>query len=558
MKHSLLVLFALLLVPNLSLAQSGGPNTYGYEYSSTAFDWVSSPATSIAGPTMDDGVTTATLPWAFEWYGTTYNSVSISDNGALTLLATSFIPYSNECLPPIFVTPDIPAIGVYWDDLNVGSGGSISSWHDTANGNDRYIISWDNVPAFGAFNTTNGGSFQVHLEPSGAIEIHWDDTDFGDPFLDHGADATIHIDDGTGVDPLQFSCNTAQTLEGTAIRFSTCDDIDGDGYGDVACGGLDCDDTEFTINPGVLETCENGVDEDCDGIDNPLDADGDTYVDINCVGGDDCDDNDANLNPSVDLDGDGSNACDDCNDTPGIGAFIFPGNTEVCGDGVDQDCSGADDLPDVDGDTYIAVACGGDDCDDTDATINVGVDVDGDGSNACDDCDDAEASAFPGGLEVCDGNDNDCDGSTDNVDADGDGDPPVACGGGDCDDNDPLVGATTDDDGDGSNACDDCDDSDATIYPGAPEACDGIDSDCDGLVDGLDPNVGGSIEPPVSVSGTTGPIFVGLPLPFDATVTGAAGDIIDLNVTVTVTADFTDEITLEITSPSGAIGLRWL
>jgi hypothetical protein len=79
------------------------------------------------------------------------------------------------------------------------------------------------------------------------------------------------------------------------------------------------------------------------------------------------------------------------------------------------------------------------------------------------DCDDHEALAYPGGVEVCDGVDNDCSGAADEAwDLDGDGYPdPTLC---------PGFG-------------DDCDDSDATINPGADEICDGIDNDCDGVVD---------------------------------------------------------------------------
>jgi len=52
-----------------------------------------------------------------------------------------------------------------------------------------------------------------------------------------------------------------------------CDDADNDGYTDSACGGMDCDDTDFWINPGVTEDCENGFDDNCDGLIDDADPD---------------------------------------------------------------------------------------------------------------------------------------------------------------------------------------------------------------------------------------------------------------------------------------------
>lgn len=109
-----------------------------------------------------------------------------------------------------------------------------------------------------------------------------------------------------------------------------------------------------------------------------------------------------------------------------------------------------------------------------------GTDVDGDGVSVEDgDCDDADASVFPGQTEVCDGVDQDCDGEVDedttelwHPDADGDGfgddlSPTEAC---------------SRPDGFVPNAGD-CDDGRADVFPGALEVCDGVDTDCDGIPD---------------------------------------------------------------------------
>jgi hypothetical protein len=40
-------------------------------------------------------------------------------------------------------------------------------------------------------------------------------------------------------------------------------DVDGDGF---ATSQNDCDDTDPSINPEASEVCENGIDEDCDGL----------------------------------------------------------------------------------------------------------------------------------------------------------------------------------------------------------------------------------------------------------------------------------------------------
>jgi hypothetical protein len=107
-------------------------------------------------------------------------------------------------------------------------------------------------------------------------------------------------------------------------------------------------------------------------------------------------------------------------------------------------------------------------------------DVDDDGWQWPDDCDDKAASVFPGASETCNGRDDDCDGMIDEegtdgtsfyVDADGDGvgtgSPVSACA--------APAGYVP--------SPGDCDDGDAEVSPLATELCNGADDDCDGETD---------------------------------------------------------------------------
>jgi hypothetical protein len=303
-------------------------------------------------------------------------------------------------------------------------------------------------------------------------------------------------------------------------------DQDGDGYDGTDWGGDDCDDRTAFVHPGAREAC-NGEDDDCDGdVDEDFDADGDGWLDealcSSSLGGEDCDDSDAAVNPDA---------------------------SEVC-DGVDNDCDGNIDVTGVDvsaeytfgydssdwgfwrawyGNIYYAEADG--------VLLSFKTYVNPDGAQSL------EYSVFESTTETgtysrAMSTASSSDGSEDwygptyaNVtitagnyyligvgvsDADElfyDASPDLSTQGGltplgydyDTTYSNPssmsggirgssllyqkltIEGPSPDDldnDGDGyTPLCGDCDDDDASANPGATELCDGTDNDCDGTVD---------------------------------------------------------------------------
>ncbi|MEC7987271.1 MAG: MopE-related protein [Myxococcota bacterium] len=173
----------------------------------------------------------------------------------------------------------------------------------------------------------------------------------------------------------------------------------------------------------------------------------------------------------IDNDADGFAVEDDCDDED---ASINPDAEESC-DEIDNNCDGQIDegvqstfFVDADFDGYGSAAIQISAC-----TVSEGF------TDNEDDCDDSDPTSYPSASEVCDGSDNNCDGEIDEgvlenfyADADNDGfgdeqNVVEAC----------QVGPGL------SLIAEDCDDNDLMINPLAVEICDEIDNNCDGNVD---------------------------------------------------------------------------
>lgn len=246
-------------------------------------------------------------------------------------------------------------------------------------------------------------------------------------------------------------------------------DADGDGFGQAAMSlsrceqpagyvrdGSDCNDAETSIHPGAVEIDGDGIDQDCDGFDGRIwfrDADQDGYGTPNTTQhgntqpagftaqGNDCNDSNRHIHPGateipnngIDEDCDGKDAglwfkdwdrdgygnanfrhisnlapagfiadSTDCNDS---NEQVHPGAKEITGNGIDEDCDGADAIR-----QYL------DKDDDGFGNPNIWLEDDAlipGYANIPFDCNDNDPRINPIAPELCDGLDNNCDNSID-------------------------------------------------------------------------------------------------------------------------------------------------
>jgi len=255
------------------------------------------------------------------------------------------------------------------------------------------------------------------------------------------------------VEPRNLACCGDKLCEGAETIASCAND----------CDPNVCTPTEF----GTEVTCNDGQDNDCDGLTDAADPDCQTCVpsetpEQSCFDGND-------------------NDCDtltDCADNDCNGATDGSCNTGqpgICAAGT-RNCSGGGEVCQQDTPAQEESAAAG--------TCNDGLDNDCDGlTDASDpDCQTCVPDEPEGEVSCFDGNDNDCDLDIDCADNDCNGavGAPTTCGVGEC-------AASGNVECQGGNQVDSC-------SPGSPPedpevTCnDGLDNDCDGLTDANDPD----------------------------------------------------------------------
>ena len=236
-----------------------GPNLYGYyiyDWQDTdyefapIYDWIEID-TNYGGNGTDlnltdggdgDNATNSSeivnLPFTFNFYGDSYDQITVSTNGWIALGPSELLSFRNYPIPG--AGGPSPMIAAFWDDMKTTSSGDVfvsSSYDVNEDGLNDFIVEWSDMRTE---DNNSEEDFQVILyagndTPSGDGEIKVQYKEFNNtsngyyPEGDrpqHGCYVTIGIENKYGNEGLQYTYNNqyprgASTLEDESAIFIT-------------------------------------------------------------------------------------------------------------------------------------------------------------------------------------------------------------------------------------------------------------------------------------------------------------------------------------------------
>jgi hypothetical protein len=198
--------------PGISPAASQMEDQFGYVTdNSVAFNWVDAMdgiEVFVDGQSdTDDGYSEAIdIGFDFKFYEHIYQQIYIGTNGLVTFGAGSD-SFANRPIPED--TPPNSLIAPFWDDLEIGDGRVFYKSRDIGGGK-SFVVEWFQVNHYGGSNIL---TFEIILYENGNILFQYKSMN-GDLEA-----ATVGIEDGDGIDGLQFLFNAPGINSGKAIRF---------------------------------------------------------------------------------------------------------------------------------------------------------------------------------------------------------------------------------------------------------------------------------------------------------------------------------------------------
>jgi hypothetical protein len=214
------------------LYQPMGPDAYGYmaydnyDEGGPTFDWIEvDPNAGGSGTllnfTQDDQTFQVSLPFDFQYYGQTYNTISVCGNGWVAMGTTTETDYSNSHIPD----PDGPPAMLAWEDLSPQQSGTVSYYYDETN--HYFVVEYNEVRQYlptSAFETfevilydpvyypTTTGDGQILFQYNGVSDPSQNTVGIEDPSETIGLELLYNGD---------YDSHVPELAPGVAVLFTT-------------------------------------------------------------------------------------------------------------------------------------------------------------------------------------------------------------------------------------------------------------------------------------------------------------------------------------------------
>jgi subtilisin family serine protease len=186
-------------------------DSFGYSCRPGALEFIE--ATNPVALSGDDDVVTVGLPFAFHFYGSSYDQVSITTNGWLSFAGPS-TSYFNTPLPD----PSEPngAVYAFWDDLFVGDNSSVLTEVIGTAPHRAFVVEWRDVELLGQPGVPL--TFEAVLHENGQVSLLY--RTLGSGSAERGGAATVGLEDATGSSGFQYLFEQPSLSDGLAVSFT--------------------------------------------------------------------------------------------------------------------------------------------------------------------------------------------------------------------------------------------------------------------------------------------------------------------------------------------------
>jgi hypothetical protein len=171
------------------------------------------PAGNVLPLTGDDVSLAVPLPFAFPFYGATYQTVTVSTNGALNVTGGDTPPVN---VPIPDAGPPDGSIAAFWDDLVVDELSSVRTGSSGTTPDRRFVVEWRDVAFYGQQGARV--TVQAVLHEGGDVEVSY--RGIGTDDVERGGGATIGLEAPDGRRGFGFSTDVPVVRDGMAVRWS--------------------------------------------------------------------------------------------------------------------------------------------------------------------------------------------------------------------------------------------------------------------------------------------------------------------------------------------------